>query len=198
MDNELVELVMEDTRERMAKALEHVKSEFATVRTGRASSVLVEGLMVDYYGTETPLKALANFSVPEPRLLVVSPFDKGAMAAIEKAISNADLGLNPSNDGQVIRLAFPALTEERRTSFVKIVRGKAEDGKVALRGVRRHARQELETLEKEHGLPKDEIERLEKVLDKMTQDEVAVVDTLLGQKEKELLEVLGREHTVLR
>jgi len=189
MDNELVDLVMEDTRERMAKALEHVKSEFATVRTGRASSVLVEGLMVDYYGTETPLKALANFSVPEPRLLVVSPFDKGAMAAIEKAIYNADLGLNPSNDGQVIRLAFPALTEERRTSFVKIVRGKAEDGKVALRGVRRHARQELETLEKEHGLPKDEIERLEKVLDKMTQDEVAVVDTLLSQKEKELLEV---------
>ena len=189
MDNELVELVMEDTRDRMSKALEHVKSEFATVRTGRASSVLVEGLMVDYYGTETPLKALANFSVPEPRLLVVSPFDKGAMAAIEKAISNADLGLNPSNDGQVIRLAFPALTEERRNSFVKIVRGKAEDGKVALRGVRRHARQELETLEKEHGLPKDEIERLEKVLDKMTQDEGAVVDSLLSQKEKELLEV---------
>ena len=189
MDNELVELVMEETRERMAKAIEHVKAEFANVRTGRASSALVENLLVEYYGAEAPLKQLANFSVPEPRMLVVSPFDKGAMNAIEKAISNADLGLNPSNDGNVIRLAFPALTEERRKSFVKIVRGKAEDAKVALRGVRRHARQELETLEKEHGLSKDEVERLEKVLDKMTQDEVAAIDVLLSHKEQELLEV---------
>jgi ribosome recycling factor len=189
MDNELVELVMDDTRERMARALEHVKSEFATVRTGRASSSLIENLFVDYYGTETPLKQLANFSVPEPRLLVVSPFDKGAMAAIEKAIANADLGLNPSNDGVIIRLTFPSLTEERRKSFVKIVRTKAEEGKVALRAVRRHARQELESLEKEHGLSTDETERLEKVLDKMTQDEVAQVDALLSHKEQELLEV---------
>jgi ribosome recycling factor len=189
MDNELVDLVMDDTRERMARAIEHVKSEFAAVRTGRASSSLIENLLVDYYGTETSLKQLANFSVPEPRLLVVSPFDKGAMAAIEKAISNADLGLNPSNDGQVIRLAFPTLTEERRKSFVKIVKTKAEDGKVALRGVRRHARQELENLEKEEGLSSDDIERFEKVLDKMTQDEVAAVDALLAHKEQELLEV---------
>jgi ribosome recycling factor len=107
MENELVELVMDDTRERMAKAIEHVKVEFANVRTGRASSSLVENILVDYYGAETPLKQLANFSVPEPRMLVVSPFDKGAMNAIEKAISNADLGLNPSNDGIVIRLSFP-------------------------------------------------------------------------------------------
>ncbi len=189
MENELVELVMEETRERMAKAIEHVKVEFANVRTGRASSALVENVLVEYYGAETPLKQLANFSVPEPRLLVVSPFDKGAMNAIEKAIANADLGLNPSNDGVVIRLSFPTLTEERRKSFVKIVKTKAEEGKVALRGVRRHARQELETLEKEQGLSKDEIERLEKVLDKMTQDEVAVVDALLSHKEQELLEV---------
>ncbi len=189
MENELVELVMEETRERMAKAIEHVKVEFANVRTGRASSALVENVLVEYYGAEPPLKQLANFSVPEPRLLVVSPFDKGAMNAIEKAIANADLGLNPSNDGVVIRLSFPTLTEERRKSFVKIVKTKAEEGKVALRGVRRHARQELETLEKEQGLSKDEIERLEKVLDKMTQDEVAVVDALLSHKEQELLEV---------
>src|ERR1035437_1241397 len=175
MDNELVDLVMEDTRERMDRAIEHVKNEFGTVRTGRATSKLIEGLMIDYYGTETPLKQLANFSVPEPRLLVVSPFDKGSMAAIEKAIGNADLGLTPSNDGQVIRLAFPALTEERRKSFVKMVKTKAEEGRVALRGVRRHARQELE--------------RLEKILDKMTQDEVAIVDALLAHKEKELLAV---------
>jgi ribosome recycling factor len=189
MENELVELVMVDTRERMTKVIEHAKTEFATVRTGRASSSLVENLMVDYYGAETSLKQLANFSVPEPRLLVVSPFDKGAMAAIEKAISNADLGLNPSNDGIVIRLAFPSLTEERRKSFVKIVRTKAEEAKVGLRGVRRHARQELEALEKEEGLSTDDIEHLEKILDKMTQDEVAVVDALLAHKEQELLEV---------
>ncbi len=189
MENELVELVMDDTRERMARALEHVKSEFATVRTGRASSSLVEYLVVDYYGAETPLRQLANFSVPEPRLLVISPFDKGAMGAIEKAIMNANLGLTPSNDGQVIRLTFPTLTEERRREFVKIVRAKAEEGKVALRGVRRHARQELEALEKEQGLSSDDIERVEKVLDKMTQDEVAAVDVLLHHKEQELLEV---------
>jgi ribosome recycling factor len=189
MENELVDLVMTDTRERMTRALEHVKAEFATVRTGRASSSLIEHLLVDYYGADTPLNQLANFSVPEPRLLVVSPFDKGSMAAIEKAIGNADLGLNPSNDGNVIRLTFPSLTEERRKAFVKLVRTKAEDGKVALRGVRRHARQELENLEKEEGLSSDDIEHLEKVLDKMTQDEVAIVDTLLAHKEQELLEV---------
>ncbi len=189
MENELVELVMDDTRERMARAIEHVKSEFATVRTGRASSSLVEHLIVDYYGAETALRQLANFSVPEPRLLVISPFDKGAMGAIEKAITNANLGLTPSNDGQVIRLTFPTLTEERRREFVKIVRAKAEEGKVALRGVRRHARQELESLEKEQGLSSDDIERVEKVLDKMTQDEVAAVDVLLHHKEQELLEV---------
>jgi ribosome recycling factor len=166
-----------------------VKNEFGAVRTGRASSTLIEGLLIDYYGTETPLKQLANFSVPEPRLLVVSPFDKQSIAAIEKAIGNADLGLTPSNDGQVIRLSFPALTEERRKAFVKMVKIKAEEGRVALRGVRRHARQELENLEKEEGLSSDEIERLEKVLDKMTQDEVAVVDAMLAHKEQELLEV---------
>ena len=189
MDSELVDLVMEDTRERMERAIEHVKNEFGAVRTGRATSSLVDGLMVEYYGADTPLKQLANFSVPEPRLLVVSPFDKGSIAAIEKAIGNADLGLTPSNDGQVIRLSFPTLTEERRKAFVKMVKTKAEEGRVALRGVRRHARQELENLEKEHGLSSDEIERLEKVLDKMTQDEVAVVDALLTHKEQELLEV---------
>jgi ribosome recycling factor len=189
MVNELVELVMQDTRERMAKVIEHAKAEFATVRTGRASSSLIENLMVDYYGAETQLKALANFSVPEPRLLVVSPFDKGAMASIEKAISNADLGLTPSNDGVVIRLTFPALTEERRRAFVKIVRTKAEEGKVGLRGCRRHARQELENLEKSEGLSKDDIEHLEKILDKMTQEEVSIVDALLEQKEQELLDV---------
>jgi ribosome recycling factor len=189
MENELVELVMQDTRERMAKVIEHAKAEFATVRTGRASSALIENLMVEYYGTDTPLKQLANFSVPEPRLLVVSPFDKGAMTSIEKAIANADLGLNPSNDGIVIRLSFPSLTEERRKSFVKIVHTKAEEGRVSLRGCRRHARQELEALEKDKSISSDDLEHYEKILDKMTQEEVAVVDALLAHKELELLEV---------
>ncbi len=185
----MIELVLEEARERFAKALEHLRSEFGGVRTGRASSALVETLTVDYYGTPVPMKQLANFSVPEPRLLVISPFDKGAMGAIEKAIQNSDLGLSPSNDGNVIRLGFPQLTEDRRKALVKIVKQKAEEGKVALRGVRRHARQELEALEKDQGLSSDQIERVEKVLDKMTQDEVARVDELLSHKERELLEV---------
>jgi ribosome recycling factor len=133
MDSELTDLVMEDAKDRFAKALEHLRSEFGGVRTGRANSALVESLPIDYYGSIVPLKQLAGFSVPEPRLLVISPFDKGAMAAIEKAIQNSDLGLSPSNDGVVIRLAFPALTEDRRKALVKIVRQKAEDAKVALR-----------------------------------------------------------------
>lgn len=189
MESELVEMVLADTRERMAKALEHVRGEFATVRTGRASSALVEGLLIDYYGTETPLRQLASFSVPEPRLLVVSPFDKGSIHAIEKAISTSDLGLTPSNDGQVIRLSFPVLTEERRREFVKLVKQKAEEGRVAIRGVRRHARQELEALEKDNEISSDELERVEKLLEKITQDEVAAVDGLLAHKEQELLEV---------
>ncbi len=189
MEQELIELVLDDTREKFAKAIDHLRTEFGTVRTGRASSALVEGLIVDYYGTNVALKQLAGFSVPEPRLLVISPFDKGSVAAIEKAIQNADLGLSPSNDGNVIRLSFPQLTEDRRKSLVKIVRQKAEEGKIALRGIRRHARQELEALEKDQGLSSDEIERVEKILDKMTHDEVTTVDDLLSQKEHELLEV---------
>ena len=189
MDNELVELVMDEAREKMAHALEHVKTEFATVRTGRASSGLVEGLLVDYYGTETPLRQLANFSVPEPRLLVVSPFDKGSIAAIEKAIATADLGLNPSNDGNVIRLGFPALTEERRKEYVKVVRTKAEEGKVgAARSAAPRAPGAREPREGEEPLERRD-QRLEKTLDKMTQDEVAAVDALLTHKEQELLDV---------
>jgi len=168
MENELVELVMEDTRDRMAKVIEHARSEFATVRTGRASSAIIENLMVEYYGTDTALKQLANFSVPEPRLLVVSPFDKGAMASIEKAISNADLGLNPSNDGVVIRLTFPSLTEERRKSFVKIVHAKARTdewryGDATSRPPRTRG------LEKDKSISSDDLEYYEKILDKMTQ-----------------------------
>ena len=139
--DEMAALVIDEAKDKMAKAVDHVKSDFSAVRTGRATPALVEGLMVDYYGTPTALKALASFQVPEAKLLVVVPFDKNAMASIEKAISSSDLGITPSNDGAVIRLSFPPLTEERRKDLVKVVRGKAEEGKVQVRNHRRSSRQ---------------------------------------------------------
>ena len=189
MEHELIELVLADTRERMVKAIDHVKSEFSAVRTGRANSALVENLEVDYYGTMTPLKQLANFSVPEPRVLVISPFDKGALKSIEKAIQTSDLGIAPSNDGQVIRLTFPQLTEERRKELVKMVKHRAEEGRVAVRNVRRHAKQQFEALEKDGEISRDELERVEKDLQKTTDRTIAEVDEMLAHKEQELLEV---------
>lgn len=182
-------LVLEEAKEKMAKALEHVKADFGTVRTGRATPAIIEGLMVDYYGTPTPLKSLASFNVPEARLLQVVPFDKGSMASIEKAITSSDLGINPSNDGQVIRLAFPPLTEERRRDMVKVVRQKAEDGRVQVRNLRRATRHELDQLEKDGELSSDEHERAAKALEKVTHDGVEAIDELLGHKEAELLDV---------
>ena len=189
MDEELAGLVLDDTRDKMGKAVDHARSEFASIRTGRASPVLVEGLQVDYYGTPTPLRQLAGFSVPDAMLLVISPYDKGSLGSIEKAIQTSDLGINPSNDGTVVRLAFPPLTEERRKELVKVVRHKAEEGRVAVRNVRRGARHELEALEKDGSLSSDELERVEKDLEKVTHQQIAAIDTLLANKEKELLEV---------
>lgn len=189
MSDDLVQAALQESRERMRKAVEHARSEFAGVRTGRASPALVERLKIDYYGSEVPLQQLAGFQVPEPRVLVISPYDKGSMKAIEKAISTSDLGINPSNDGSVIRLTFPELTQERRKEFVKIVRHQAEEGRVALRNVRRAARHELETLEKDGDLSSDELERAEKELEKLTHELVAEIDRLLAAKEKELLEL---------
>jgi ribosome recycling factor len=189
MDDDMAQLVLDEAKEKMAKALEHVKAEFGTVRTGRATPALVEGLLVDYYGTPTPLKTLASFTVPEARLLQVVPFDKSAMAAIEKAITQSDLGINPSNDGQVIRLAFPPLTEERRRDLVKVVKAKAEEGRIQIRNLRRGTRHELDQLEKDGDLSSDEHERADKALEKITQSGVEAVDALLVQKEQELLDV---------
>ena len=185
----MVDLVLDEARERMGKAVAHARHEFSTVRTGRASSALVEGLLVDYYGSEVPLKQLAGFSVPEARLLVINPFDKGSLGAIEKAIRNSDLGLNPSNDGVVIRLAFPQLTEERRRDLVKRVRHMAEQGKVAVRSARRDARKELDNLVREGDISEDDVARAEKDLDKVTHAQEADIDKALEQKEAELLEV---------
>jgi len=181
--------VMADCRDKMDKAIEHLKSEFSSVRTGRATPALVEKIRVDYYGSEVPLQQIAGFGVPEARVLVISPYDKGAMGAIEKAIQQSDLGINPGNDGQVIRLVFPELTQDRRKELVKVVKGQAEEGRVAIRNLRRHARQELEALEKNSEISKDELDRIEKDLEKVTHEVIAVVDQLLGHKEKELLEV---------
>jgi ribosome recycling factor len=189
MSADVVAVLLSETDDKMSKAVVHTRSEFASVRTGRASPALVEKLTVEYYGTEVPLQQLAQFSVPESRLLVVSPFDKASMASIEKAIRNSDLGLNPSNDGQVIRLAFPPLTEERRRDYVRRVKRMAEEGKVAVRNLRRAARHDLEALEHDGDLSEDELTRAEKELDRMTHAHEADIDKALGHKEQELLEV---------
>ncbi len=188
-DDSLIAAALDLGREKMAKAVVHARSEFASVRTGRASPALVEKLRVDYYGTEVPLQQLAGFNVPEARLLVITPYDKSAIKGIEKAIQNSDLGINPSNDGQVIRLAFPALTEERRKDLVKLVKHKAEEARVSVRNLRRAARHELESLEKDGDISADDLERAEKELDRIAHDNVAEIDRLVHQKEQELLEV---------
>jgi ribosome recycling factor len=187
--DEMATVIIDEAKEKMAKSVDHVKAEFSSVRTGRATPALVEGILVDYYGTPTALKALASFQVPDAKLLVVAPFDKNAMGSIEKAISASDLGITPSNDGAVIRLAFPPLTEERRKDLVKVVRSKAEEGRVQVRNHRRSSRQDLEALEKEGGLSSDEHERLDKDIEKITQESIEAIDELLAHKEKELLEV---------
>lgn len=184
-----VDGVIADCRERMQKAIAHLRDEFGAVRTGRATPALVEKLKVDYYGSEVPLQQLAGFNVPEPRVLVVQPYDKGATKAIEKAIQQSDLGINPSNDGQVLRLVFPTLTEERRKELVKVVKHRAEEARVAVRNVRRHARQELEAMEHDGDISRDELERVERDLERSTHDVIAEIDQMLGHKEQELLEV---------
>ena len=189
MDDTLIEMVISESRTKMAKGVEHAQAEFATVRTGRASPALVENLKIDYYGTETPLKQLASFSVPEARMLVISPFDKSSLKSIEKAIERSDLGMNPSNDGVIIRLNFPALTAERRQEFVKMVRHKAEEARIAIRNIRRASRHELDALEKEGDISGDQVERAEKELDRITHEYVEEIDRHLQHKEQELVEV---------
>jgi ribosome recycling factor len=178
-----------DAMERMGLAVEHTQGQFSTVRTGRATPALVEKLLVHYYGAEVPLQQLAGFSVPEARLLVVKPHDRGSMAAIERAIRDSDLGVNPNNDGVVIRLNFPPLTEERRREYVKVVKHMAEEGRVAVRNVRRDTRKHLEHAEKDGEISADDLERAEKELEKITHEHVEEIDKALARKEHELLEV---------
>ena len=172
---------------KMAQAVEHTAVEFSTVRTGRANPGLLHRIMVDYYGTQTSLQQIAGFSVPDARMLVVQPYDKSALPDIERAILEADLGLNPSNDGNIIRLAFPALTEERRKDLIRVVRHLAEEGRVAIRNIRRHTKDEVEALEGD--VSEDDVRRGEKDLQDLTDKYVERIDELLAHKEAELLEV---------
>jgi ribosome recycling factor len=186
---ELSAVVIDECKDKMRKAVEHLKGEFGGVRTGRANAALVDKLKVDYYGTETLLQQLAGFSVPEPRVLVISPYDKSSMKAIERAIQGSDLGITPNNDGSVIRLVFPELTQDRRRDLVKVVKNRAEEARVAVRNIRRQARHDLEALAKDGDLSENDLKRSEDTLEKHTKTVVAEVDGLLAKKEQELLEV---------
>ncbi len=185
----MIDETLLDALDRMAQAVEHTQGQFSTVRTGRATPALVEKLLVDYYGAEVPLQQLAGFAVPEPRSLVVKPHDRGALKAIEKAIRDSDLGVNPSNDGVIIRLNLPPLTEERRKEYVKVVKHMAEDGRVAVRNIRRDARKHLEAAEKSSEISADQLDRAEKELERITHEHVDEIDKALARKEHELLEV---------
>jgi ribosome recycling factor len=188
-DATMIDETIADAEQRMGKALEALKRELATVRTGRANPALVDHLKVDYYGTSTPLQQLASVAVPEARMLTIQPWDKGAMDAIEKAIQKSDLGLNPTNDGNIIRLVIPQLTEDRRRELVRVVHKKVEEGRVAVRNVRRDAHEMLRELLKEKEISEDEEHRAQEQLQKVTDRYVEQADDIGQDKEQELLEV---------
>ena len=187
--SELAELILEDAKERMEKAVAHSRSEFSTIRGGRAAPQLVERLTVEAYGVEMRLLEMASIAVPEARQLLITPHDPSNIEAIERAIRSSDLGLSPSSDGRSLRLNFPPLTEERRKDLVRMVKKMAEDGRVSIRNIRRDIRKELESAEKDNQLTTDEVARAEKDLDKLTHESEATVDGALASKEQELLEV---------
>ncbi|MEY2958502.1 MAG: ribosome-recycling factor [Actinomycetota bacterium] len=185
----VIEDTLLDAMDKMDKAVEHVQGQFGSVRTGRATPALVERLNVEYYGAPVPLQQLASIQVPEARMLLIKPHDRGALGPIEKAIRDSDLGVAPGNDGVVIRINLPQLTEERRKEYVKVVKNMAEDGRIAVRNIRRDARKQLEAAEKDSEISKDDLERAEKELDKITHEHVERIDVAVGRKEGELLEV---------
>jgi ribosome recycling factor len=186
---EMIDELLEDARERMVKSVEATQHEFTTVRTGRASPSLLDRVVVDYYGAQTPLNQLATISAPEARLLSVQPYDKSSIKSIEKAINESDIGITPSNDGNVIRLVVPELTEERRRDLVKVVRNLAEEGRVAIRNVRRDTMQHLRELKAEGEAGSDDEHRAEVELQKLTDARTADVDHALKAKEEEILEI---------
>ncbi len=180
---------LSEADQKMNKAVEVAREDFAAIRTGRANPSMFHKLTAEYYGTPTPLQQLASFTAPEARVIVISPFDMSAMPAIEKSIRDSDLGVNPTDDGRTIRVVLPELTEERRKEYIKMARAKAEDGRVAVRNIRRHAKQALDKLEKDGDVGKDDVVGAEKRLDAMTKKHTDVIDELLKHKEAELLEV---------
>jgi ribosome recycling factor len=186
---ELIDELLDDAKGRMTKSVDSSRGELATVRTGRASPHLLDRIVVDYYGAQTPLKQLANVATSDARLLTVTPFDKSSIGAIEKSIQESDIGLTPSNDGNVIRLQVPELTEERRREMVKVVHGVAEEGRIAIRNIRRDVMQDLRDLKKDGEAGEDDERRAESALQKQTDDAIAEIDVLLKGKEEEILEV---------
>jgi ribosome recycling factor len=186
---EVIEETLLEAEEKMEKAVVVAKEDFAAIRTGRAHPAMFNKITAEYYGTQTPINQLASFSVPEPRMAVVTPFDKTSLRAIEQAIRDSDLGVNPSNDGSIIRVVFPQLTEERRKDYIKVARTKGEDARIAIRSVRRKAKETLDKLVKDGESGEDEVRRAEKELEDTTHKYVAQVDELLKHKESELLEV---------
>ena len=186
---EILDEFLADAKDRMGKSVEATRNELATVRTGRASPHLLDRVIVDYYGTETPIKQLAQIAATDARMLTVTPYDKSSISAIEKSVMESDLGLTPSNDGNVIRLQIPELTEERRRELVKIVHNVAEDGRVAVRNIRRDVMHDLRELKKEGEAGSDEEHRAESELQKQTDDSITAIDKLLKGKEEEILEV---------
>ena len=185
----MIDELLADAREHMGRSVEATRGKFGSVRTGRASPALLDRVMVDYYGVATPLRQLATISAPEARLLTVQPYDKGSIKAIERAIQESDLGLTPNNDGQVVRLQVPELTEERRRQLVKVVRGLAEEGKVGIRNIRRDTMHDLRELRDAGDAGSDEEHRGEEALQRVTDEKIAELDALLKAKEEEILEV---------
>ncbi len=184
-----VDSALKGAGEKMDKAISVLKDELAGVRTGRATPALLQRVVVDYYGTPVPIQQLASFSVPEPRTLMISPFDRNAIASMEKSIMSSDLGITPSNDGTVIRLSFPPLTEERRKELIKLVHHRGEEGRVAVRNIRRHSKEELEKLEREGGISEDDLVRSEKELQKLTDKHISDIDEVVAHKDAELKEI---------
>ncbi|GCD96430.1 ribosome recycling factor [Embleya hyalina] len=185
----MIDEILLEAEEKMEKAVVVAKDDFAAIRTGRATPAMFNKILVDYYGSPTPVNQLASFTTPEPRMVLVTPFDGGSRNAIVKAIRDSDLGVNPTDDGKVIRVVFPQLTEERRKEFIKVARSKGEDAKISLRSIRRKAKDTLDKLVKDGESGEDEVRRAEKELDDTTHKYVAQIDELLKHKEAELLEV---------
>ena len=185
----MIDETLLEAEEKMEKAVAVAKEEFATIRTGRAHPAMFGKITAEYYGTQTPVNQLASFHIPEPRMVVIQPFDKTALASIEKSIRNSDLGVNPSNDGAIIRVVFPELSEERRKEYIRVARHKAEDSRVSIRNIRRHAKDSLDKLIKSGEAGEDEVHRAERELEELTHTYVGQIDELLKHKEAELLEV---------